>query len=295
MAVKIELDESFPYLYEVCSKGNQLKFYRDGTWFKVDSFGCNEGLSEDLVSEFLKCVVNIDFAEYKSVLFTSEGEIPAKGCMSRNMYDGERLSFIPLRSLLRHLDVSPSILVNSRTISTNVLKTIGVIKEATGLDTDSYFAQLAYLDSIILNEDRHIMNVGVCYDNVSKTYIPAPIFDNGSSLFCTFWTFRGDKTFKRNIERGLATGRLFTKFHEKQVDAFLALGFRPLMVSKSMVTSLLNTYKNDAYDEEYVRRALDVLSMRLEQQVGRAFTWVDQGVLIWEVSIELTFITWKTS
>lgn len=278
MTIEIDIRDWQTYYYQSSSKGNQPKFYKDGYWCKIDNYGNHEGLAEELVSEFLKCVVNVTFVEYKSALLTYKdinSIEKAKGCISRNMYDDVRYSFVSLRALCRREGVKQNIVIQNSNITTNILKTVGVIKEATGLDTGSYFAQLAFLDSIILNEDRHIMNVGVCYDNVSKTYVLAPIFDNGSSLFCTGWTFRSNKTLQENIERGLLTGRPFSKFHEKQVDAFLTLGFRPLMVSKSMVTSLLNNYKNDLYDEKYVRRALDVLSMRLEQEVGRAFVWVD--------------------
>lgn len=278
MAIEIDIRDWQTYYYQSSSKGNQPKFYRDGYWCKIDNYGNHEGLAEEIVSEFLKCVVNVNFVEYKSALLTYKDINSIEttmGCISRNMYGDMRYSFVSLRSLCRKEGVKQNIVIQNSNISTNILKTVGFIKEVTGLDTGNYFAQLAFLDSIILNEDRHIMNVGVCYDNISKIYVQAPIFDNGSSLFCTGWTFRSNKTLQENIERGLLTGRPFSKFHEKQVDAFLTLGFSPLMVSKSMVISLLKTYKNDLYDEKYVRRALDVLGLRLSQEVGKAFVWVN--------------------
>ena len=40
-------------------------------------------------------------------------------------------------------------------------------------------------DALIYNEDRHFGNFGVLRDNHSGNIIaPAPIFDNGLSLFC---------------------------------------------------------------------------------------------------------------
>lgn len=40
-------------------------------------------------------------------------------------------------------------------------------------------------DALIYNEDRHFGNFGVLRDNHSgKIIAPAPVFDNGLSLFC---------------------------------------------------------------------------------------------------------------
>lgn len=40
-------------------------------------------------------------------------------------------------------------------------------------------------DALIYNEDRHFGNFGILRDNRSgKIIAPAPIFDNGLSLFC---------------------------------------------------------------------------------------------------------------
>lgn len=278
MSVEVDIQDWQMYRFQSSSKGNQPKFYKDGFWCKMDNYGNHEGLAEELVSEFLKCVMNINFVEYKSVLLTYKdinSVEKAKGCISRNMYNNSEYSFVSLRSICRMAGISQSIVMQNSNITTNIVNTVNAIKAITGVETGTYFAQLAFLDSIILNEDRHTMNVGVCYNNRTKTYCVAPIFDNGSSLFCTGWTYRSNKTLQENIDRCLMTGRPFSKFHEKQVEAFLSLGFCPLLISKAMVSSLLNTYSNDLYDEKYVRRALDVLSLRLHQECGRAFVFVE--------------------
>jgi len=47
-----------------------------------------------------------------------------------------------------------------------------------------YFASTLVFDSLILNEDRHLGNFGILWDNHSGNIIgSAPIFDNGISLF----------------------------------------------------------------------------------------------------------------
>ena len=46
-------DEDIQTANRKSSKGNQLKFERDGIWYKADNLGY-EGLSEYVVSELLK-------------------------------------------------------------------------------------------------------------------------------------------------------------------------------------------------------------------------------------------------
>ena len=49
---------------------------------------------------------------------------------------------------------------------------------------DARFADTFFLDSIILNTDRHLGNIGYLVDNDTNTIIgPSPIFDNGYGLF----------------------------------------------------------------------------------------------------------------
>lgn len=48
-----------------------------------------------------------------------------------------------------------------------------------------FFDQLKLLDYLIGNQDRHLGNYGFLYDSEQEKFLgPAPIFDNGSSLWC---------------------------------------------------------------------------------------------------------------
>lgn len=52
-------------------------------------------------------------------------------------------------------------------------------------DYKMFLDQLKVLDYIIFNYDRHLGNFGFLYDTESGRFLgPAPIFDNGSSLWC---------------------------------------------------------------------------------------------------------------
>lgn len=261
------------YRYQSSSKGNQPKYYNNGYWFKVDSYRNHEGLAEEFVSQFLCCIGGINFVTYKAVEVTLEDDYITKGCISQNMYQNTDISFTSLRSLLDLHNHKRNITFESEDIMENIKNTIYFIYTTTGIDTSLYFSQLAYLDSIILNEDRHIMNVGVCYNNRTGRFMPAPIFDNGASLFCTNWTYSQKKSLEDNIVSALRTGRPFSKFHMKQVEAFNKLGCPPLVISKSGVERLLTTYQNQLYDKELVDRVKSTLVTRLRQTEGVSFTW----------------------
>ena len=57
--------------------------------------------------------------------------------------------------------------------------------DAKGKDFSEQIRSMLVFDALIYNEDRHFGNFGVLRDNHSGEVIaPAPIFDNGLSLFC---------------------------------------------------------------------------------------------------------------
>lgn len=268
----IDLRNWNTYEYQSSSKGNQPKYYKDGYWCKVDSYGNHEGLAEEIVSRLLSCTDLTNFVQYKSIEAVTElGKV--HGCISRNMYNDCNIEFISLRHLLDMYGERRNITFSSDNILSNIENTVMFIRSVTGVDTLQYFGKLAYLDSIILNEDRHIMNVGVCFDRSRGVYFPAPIFDNGASLFCTRWTYRSGKSLDENISSALRTGRPFSKFHHKQVEAFRALGIQPIKVNKIYAEKLVTSENNTLYSDKFYKRAMSTLLTRLREQQGVAFEW----------------------
>lgn len=57
---------------------------------------------------------------------------------------------------------------------------VACVYKSTGVDIRGYLIILAYIDSLILNEDRHFYNI--CLIEKDEEYRVAPIFDNGLSL-----------------------------------------------------------------------------------------------------------------
>ncbi len=165
------------------SKGNQLKWERDGIWYKADYMGY-EGLAEYIVSELLH-YSNLGGKDY--ILYDTE-EISYKanvyhGCKSYDFLpDGWQL--ITLERLF-HTLYGQSLYQSVYQISGIEERAIFLteqVEQMTGLKNfGTYLARLLTVDAVFLNEDRHMHNIAVLCDE-SGCYHYCPIFDNGSAL-----------------------------------------------------------------------------------------------------------------
>lgn len=269
----LNLDNMTRVTVDSSSKGNQTKFWHSGYWIKLDSSWGSEGLAEDFVSKFCASIQCFPFVSYKSELFEYEGE-ERIGCYSYNMYGRQDVSFISFRSLLRQWGIPLNIFIKSESVEQNIMNVVNLCRDRLGLDLLDYFRRLILLDCLIINEDRHLMNVGVCYCKSDGKFYEAPCFDNGSSLFCVKWTYRRNKTFAENVAASRSVARPFSKFYDRQMQAILNLGCKPLRISRTVVEMLLRDYHNHLYSDELNTRVKMVLFDRLQYYQGKAFVYV---------------------
>lgn len=255
---------------ESSSKGNQLKFHIGNSWVKIDSQFGSEGLAEEFVSQFENCISNFPYVDYKSTLVEYNGVV-CSGCISENMLNDTTI-FVSVRHILQGQNLRLMEFRRYDNVVDNIRNIVDIVCNCTGVDLTGYFGRLLLLDALILNEDRHWMNIGVCYDR--GKYFEAPCFDNGSSLFCINWTYRARKSLLENIRFAESVARPFSKFYDKQVEAVLALGCKPLVINKSKLDYLLASYGNELYDNSKIRLVKDVLLARLHKYEGVAFNYV---------------------
>lgn len=165
------------------SKGNQMKWLKDGVWYKADYTGY-EGLAEYVVSALIKTSnladdayqlyeteqIQYQFAKYlgcKSENFLQEGwQMITLERLFMNIY-GESLnkSIYTIQSIEKRLQF----LVNQ------------VIRITNLKDFGKYICNLMTIDALFLNEDRHTHNIAVLMDTKGQ-YQYCPIFDNGGCL-----------------------------------------------------------------------------------------------------------------
>ncbi len=246
---------------ESSSKGNQIKFYKQGYWFKLDNDRCYEGLSEEIAYLFGSCIIDFPCVQYKTEQFIYRDE-EYKGCYCPNMYT-PTTEFISLRRLLKQNNQALNIFIKEEDTRVNIKNVVEIIGTYTGLNIFPYLNNILFFDTLILNEDRHYMNLGVAYDNLQGFGL-ASCFDNGSSLFCTNWTYRKTKSLEENLQSARSVGRPFSKFYDEQIKALQDLGARPLQIRYNDVEKLLTQYNSQIYNREQQELALSVLKARLD-------------------------------
>lgn len=224
------------------SKGNQLKWFADNTWYKADYTGY-EGFTEHVVSKLL-ALSNLHEREY--ILYDTEEMkykfSTYKGCKSKNFLPSgwnlitlERLFHNAYNESLNKAIYSISDYENR--IKFLVEQTVRI----TGLnDFGKYISKLLTVDALFLNEDRHTHNIAVLLDEEDK-YHYCPIFDNGAALlsdtamdyplnmsFYDLMDHVSAKTFCTSFDEQLdIIERLYGqhvhfRFEEKDIDSILA-------------------------------------------------------------------------
>ncbi len=172
---------------DTSSKGNQEKWFDENTnkWYKLDQFGY-EALSETLISILLE-KSNIEkntpftFVRYETVRVMAHNR-ERTGCISDNFLK-EGQSVITINHLLSKMLGCP---FKEKLLSlTSDKKRIEYLAEATkdytGLDYfGEYLTLLFEIDSLFLNDDRHLNNIAVIKTDDKYDY--CPIFDNGAGL-----------------------------------------------------------------------------------------------------------------
>ena len=192
MIPAIEIDERYLVRDSGTSDGTQIKYFMDNKWYKVDRYG-GEGIAEELASILLdnSNLPEGSYVKYKRFLINN-----IEGCVSDNfLKKGESyITFYRLYSNIYGKDLAT--VTSAMDYDDAIDYVLEFMQKNTGLDLREYLANTFALDALILNEDRHFNNMGVIYDG--RGFKPAPIFDNGKSLFIGNAGYDPDKTIEEN-------------------------------------------------------------------------------------------------
>lgn len=164
------------------SKGNQLKFERDGIWYKADYLGY-EGLAETVVAKLLRfsTLDPSEYVDYDTEEILYNGQV-FTGCRSRDFTEGWQL--ITLERLLSQVyGRGLNQVVYAIEDHTERLKAlVSLVERVTGLkDFGPYMAKTLTVDTLFLNEDRHAHNLALLTDN-RHSFRLCPLFDHGAAL-----------------------------------------------------------------------------------------------------------------
>lgn len=228
------------------SKGNQLKWFKDGKFIKLDLLGY-EGVAEVAVS-YLLYWTNLekgkDWVEYKQCNIVEEGKYLGVGCYSFDYRGGL-------------LDVSASKMMQKSGISFGIgyYDFIDFISDYTGLDCKGYIDRILCLDSITRNDDRHFNNINFLYDVDNRKYQFAPIYDNGGSCMSDLVSYPSNVDFIIN----------YKSIHAKPFDVdFLRQIHNPLRISINY-TGFIENINVSSFNEE---RAVKTIIQGLKDTKG---------------------------
>lgn len=200
------------------SKGNQLKWENDGSWYKADSMGY-EGLAEYLISGLLaySSLEPEEYVSYQTELIRYRRS-QYLGCKSRNFLpDGWKL--ITLERLFQSM-YGESLNKAIYSISDHTERVRFLAEQTarmTGLrEFGSYLGKLLTVDAFFLNEDRHTHNIAVLLDDLGEYYY-CPVFDNGAALLSDT---RGDYPMAGAVEEMMqeAEAKTICRDFDEQLD-----------------------------------------------------------------------------
>ena len=172
---------------ETSAKGNQEKWYNSasGKWYKLDAFGY-EALAECLVSRMLE-YSNIEnetpftFVRYSVDKVIAHGRERIVSVSDNFLGVGE--SIVTIASLLTR-EFGMPVTKKMSQLSSDKKRIYFLAEETkriTGLSNfGEYLTLLFEIDSLFLNDDRHLNNIAVIRRGEKYDY--CPIFDNGAAL-----------------------------------------------------------------------------------------------------------------
>lgn len=249
----IDISEDYAVYQEGSSEGTQVKYRKDGCWYKIDRHG-EEGLVEYLVSNVIK-FSTLDADEY--VLYDT-GTINGKpGCVSKDFLKCVEDSFVTFQRVYKNVtgcDLTNTV-NNLDTLEERFEFVIKFLKENMDYDATVYLQKILTVDFLSLNTDRHFNNLGFIVHK-DGTVTDAPVFDNGLGLLNGNVSINKNLSIAENTKRVIA--RPFSGSHRKMLD-YVGVGFRlDVDAAKKWLQEQPQTFYRDVllYQLDYTRDIL---------------------------------------
>ena len=119
---------------------------------------------------------------------------------------------------------------------------VDAAKNITGLpDFDKYLTLLFEIDSLIMNDDRHLNNIAVLEENGRFDY--CPIFDNGAGLLSNTQIYRMDIE-PRGIMKTMVASPFFMTFNREVKTAHSLYGkiLKLPKFTKNEIAEIINPF-----------------------------------------------------
>lgn len=244
--------------------GNQMKWVEDGDIFcKSDCVGY-EGLAEKFVSQFLEVSGFAgEYVKYETVNFFDKQTrlFRGRGCISKN-YNSKCLIEVTLQDLIKSYDVK----FLERVVLANGYERYKLFYQAFPTYIMEHLLLLTVLDLLVLNDDRHFMNVCFLFDASIPDLIPVPIFDNGAALYSDETMYSFKKTNFENREQWVSA--LWWTNYEETLAMLQEIGVKSVCINEQAVRNWLNKFNDSKYSSKEVQRCKEVLLCQLQETKG---------------------------
>ena len=244
MLPRIEIAPEFLVLDSGTSDGTQIKYFKDDKWYKVDRYG-GEGQIEELVSDVLN-TTNLskkNYVSYKQLIIND-----VAGCVSDNFLKTNE-DFITLYRFYSNVQGGDLARITSKMDYDEAIDyVLDFMDKNANVDLREYLANTFALDALILNEDSHFNNLGLIFDG--STFKPAPIFDNGKSLFIGNKKYSPEKSIITN--KKIAFAKAFSgsfELNKSYLKKYCTIEFDYGKIEKLLKNRL--SEKDTVYDRLY--------------------------------------------
>ncbi len=194
----IELSEKDIIETEGTSEGTQVKYFKDGYWYKKNNLG-EEGLAEYLVSLVLS-YSTLSPAEY--VIYEQGLINGSRGCRSKSFLseDEELITIYRLYQNAYFQNISAVQIPKS--MEERIEHVLDFIRERCQVDFFPALQKIITIDTLVLNEDRHFNNIALLYSQ--DVFRPAPLFDHGMSLLTANRSVNWRAPISENVKKTIA-------------------------------------------------------------------------------------------
>lgn len=259
---------------DTTSMGSQEKWVIRDKFYKIDPIHGFDSIAEATVSEFESYIEDLSFVDYFLDFPKTINDRKRRVCYSYNCVP-EGYTEITLYKIITN-SVNNQNNIKKYVGKDFVLKCAELVEGAISFNPMEYFSKIIYLDSLTLNEDRHLNNISflVNKEGVGKGI---PILDNGRALLSDEDSYPLSSNITSLIRR--VKSKPFSTSFKKQVGYFkddfppLRIDYEPLLIKLNEVYSSAIKYTfGDLESSRILRRMITVLKLNLENQEG--ITWV---------------------
>ena len=240
-------------------RGTQTKWKVNNYYAKADLVGY-EGMAEELTSLFIRKFVTEACVEYRAVTLynTITGLFRGTGCISTN-YNERGYIECNLVQYIEEVGITESEVLNTHGETRWAL-----FEQVLSEEELVYLLRLMQIDALILNDDRHLLNISfLCFPGVRMF---TPIYDNGASLFSDETLYSYKRSFNENRKKVM--NRTLDIGYGDTIRFLQKKGVPLLTFNKQSVIQFVLGYTSKAYTNIQVNRCKETLLTQLRQTEG---------------------------